>query len=333
MKDILLDSRTPWFNVHSVFDEQIPWSVDAYRVYGHLCRRVGNSGSTAFPSYSSIGKVCFQHDYKGKTQPCERSLRARAIRAITELKELGMVSVEHRQSDSHGNQSNLYTLTHTDKWRLDPGHLQSPPWSSPTTPLVMADDPPGYPQSPISNSKISNSKEGSNSATAEKGTAALPTAAAIPPGQVQGISQASPVKRIEAVGEGECSAAAPHPGNFERTRYGKAPSPIMSHYGMGYMVAGRDGVNLRFEPRLVRGMQKIGRNWPGDTAITSDGKAIAYIRKLLSQLMQPQYFEAAWARLELAWEEGGEAAVVPMKRLSQYEELVAQYGSPMGGAA
>ena len=157
--------------------------------------------------------------------------------------------------------------------------------------------------------------------------------AAIPPGQVQGISQASPVNQIEAVREGECSAAAPHPGNFERTRYGKAPSPIMSHYGMGYMVAGRDGVNLRFEPRIIRGMRKIGQNWPGDTALTSDGKAIAYIRKMLSQLTQPQHFEAAWARLELAWEEGAESAVVPMKRLSQFEELVAQYGSPMGGAA
>jgi hypothetical protein len=157
--------------------------------------------------------------------------------------------------------------------------------------------------------------------------------AAIPPGQVQGISQASPVKRIEAAGEGECSAAAPHPGNFERTRYGKAPSPIMSHYGMGYMVAGRDGVNLRFEPRIIRGMRKIGQNWPGDTALTSDGKAIAYIRKMLSQLTQPQHFEAAWARLELAWEEGGESAVIPMHRKSQWEELQEQYGSPLAGGA
>jgi hypothetical protein len=80
-------------------------------------------------------------------------------------------------------------------------------------------------------------------------------------------------------------------------------------------------------------MRKIGQNWPGDTALTSDGKAIAYIRKMLSQLTQPQHFEAAWARLELAWEEGGEFAVVPMHRKSQWEELQEQYGSPLAGGA
>lgn len=157
--------------------------------------------------------------------------------------------------------------------------------------------------------------------------------AAIPPGQVQGISTTSPVERIEAVEVGECSAAAPHPGNFERTRYGKAPSPIMSHYGMGHMVRGRKGANIEFEPRLIRGMRKIGQEWPGSYALTSDGKAIAYIRKMLSNLAKPQEYEAAWARLELAWEEGEESAVVPMRRKSQWEELQEQYGSPLAGGA
>jgi len=323
MSDLLIDGRTPWFSVHSAFDETVPWSVDAYRVYGHLSRRCGDKDS-AFPSYRSIGETCFRFDYKDKTPKAE-TLRNRAIRAVSELNELGLVSVQKRYDSERGkHKSNIYVLTHTSEWTFlvnSDNHLVNSdnPLSYSTEGIPLKEKPPIVPQA--------------NEQPEEGGFALLPTAEQPVLGQSLNASQASPVKRIEAVGEGECSAAAPHPGNFERTRYGKAPSPIMSHYGMGHMVVGRDGVNLKLEPRLVRGMRKIGQDWPGSYALTSDGKAIAYIRKMLSQLTQPQHFEAAWARLELAWEEGAESAVVPMKRLSQFEELVAQYGSPMGGAA
>lgn len=161
--------------------------------------------------------------------------------------------------------------------------------------------------------------------------ALLPTAEQKTSGDDREVNQGSPVQRLEAVGEVECSAAAPRPENFERTAYGSAPSPIMSHYGMAHMVLGRKGVNLNFKPQLIRGMRKLGQDWPGSHALTTDGRAIAHIRKLLSNLTKPQEFEAAWARLELAWEEGAEA--VPIQRLTQAEELAQRFAYYTEGAA
>jgi hypothetical protein len=80
--------------------------VDAFRVYVHLCRRAGKDGN-AFPSYASIGEHCFKAD-SPNAKP--ESLRRRAMRAIQELIEKGLIEHERRTGKTGQYVSNHYWI-------------------------------------------------------------------------------------------------------------------------------------------------------------------------------------------------------------------------------
>ncbi|MEG3437682.1 helix-turn-helix domain-containing protein [Pannus brasiliensis CCIBt3594] len=80
--------------------------VDAFRVYVHLCRRAGKDGN-AFPSYASIGEHCFKAD-SPNVKP--ESLRRRAMRAIQELIEKGLIERESRSGKGGADTTNSYWI-------------------------------------------------------------------------------------------------------------------------------------------------------------------------------------------------------------------------------
>jgi len=138
------------------------------------------------------------------------------------------------------------------------------------------------------------------------------------------LSPPTPSRKTEQ--PGERIAAAPTPANFEPMRYGNAASPILEHYGLGHVATGRQGASVDFSPRLIAGLKKISQPW-GDR-LDSDGKAIAHARSLLSKLRQPQNYEAAIARIELAWAEGEASSTA--QRKTQWEELQELYPQATG---
>lgn len=91
--------------VHSEIDD-LGLTTNAFRVYAHLARRAGKD-NVAWPSYSTIGEHCFRASYP-KAQ--EATLRRRAIEAVSELKERGLIEVEQRRRDDQGHTSNAYRL-------------------------------------------------------------------------------------------------------------------------------------------------------------------------------------------------------------------------------
>lgn len=96
--------RIPIF-VHSEIDD-LGLTTNAFRVYGHLARRAGRD-NIAWPSYSTIGEHCFRASYpKAK----EATLRRRAMEAVRELQEYGLIEVQHRHRGDQGHTSNAYRL-------------------------------------------------------------------------------------------------------------------------------------------------------------------------------------------------------------------------------
>lgn len=110
--DLVVDERDdlPIF-IHSQFDD-LPLSVNAFRVYAHLVRRVGRNGK-AWPSYKSIGEHCFR---ASMTTAKPETLRRRAMEAVEELKSVGLLSVERRADKDKGNTSNVYRLKPRSMW-------------------------------------------------------------------------------------------------------------------------------------------------------------------------------------------------------------------------
>ncbi len=105
----------------------IPWSVWASRVYMHFIRRAGKDGKI-YPSYASIGEQCFR-----ATMPNAKSesLRRRAIEAVKELINLGLICRLHRSAASGNNQSNIYLLCRTSEW-LESAKVATPPQRGPS---------------------------------------------------------------------------------------------------------------------------------------------------------------------------------------------------------
>lgn len=96
--------RIPIF-VHSEVDD-LELTTNAFRVYGHLARRAGRD-NTAWPSYASIAEHCFRPSYpKAK----DSTLRRRAMEAVRELQEHGLIEAEHRFRGDQGHTSNAYRL-------------------------------------------------------------------------------------------------------------------------------------------------------------------------------------------------------------------------------
>lgn len=98
--------------VHSEIDD-LPLSTNAFRVYAHLARRAGKENS-AWPSYSSIGEHCFRSSYP---RAKEATLRRRAIEAVNELEQRGLIEVVRRRGDDRGHTSNEYRLLSRREWR------------------------------------------------------------------------------------------------------------------------------------------------------------------------------------------------------------------------
>ncbi|WP_414756582.1 hypothetical protein [Anabaena sp. CCY 9910] len=76
--DILSDNRR---KRHIYMDsklDDLPLTMEAYRVYCHLCRRAG-CDNNAFPSYKSIGEACFRGSFPNS--PTD-SLRRKAITSL-----------------------------------------------------------------------------------------------------------------------------------------------------------------------------------------------------------------------------------------------------------
>lgn len=101
------------FQIHWELDDA-PLTVDAFRVYAHLVRCAGKNG-LIFPSYLSIGEKCFRVSVGLTAHP--RSLRNRAMKAMKELVDVGLVIKQTRNKrESSENDSNIYTLTPRRQW-------------------------------------------------------------------------------------------------------------------------------------------------------------------------------------------------------------------------
>jgi hypothetical protein len=109
--DTLSDNRRKrHIYMDSTLDD-LPLTMEAYRVYCHLCRRAG-CDNNAFPSYKSIGEACFRGSFPNS--PTE-SLRRKAIAAVHELLAWNLVTKTSREKDGWQT-SNHYSLTDMEDW-------------------------------------------------------------------------------------------------------------------------------------------------------------------------------------------------------------------------
>ena len=104
--------------IHSELDD-FGLSLEAFRVYAHLARRAGRDNA-AHPSYASIGEACFRKNYP-KASPA--TLRRKAIAAVKELLDAGLILRESRTSDQGDPATNHYYLTARSEW----GSVNAPP--------------------------------------------------------------------------------------------------------------------------------------------------------------------------------------------------------------
>ncbi|MFB6277609.1 MAG: hypothetical protein ABEI32_15845, partial [Halothece sp.] len=97
--------RPPIF-VHSLIDD-LGLSLEAFRVYSHLARRWGDGTHDSVGSYSKIGEHCFRASF-----PCasKETLKRKAIAAIKELEESGLIEKHKHQGYDGRDISNSYTL-------------------------------------------------------------------------------------------------------------------------------------------------------------------------------------------------------------------------------
>ncbi len=103
----LQDRRSHPIFIHSELDD-LGLTPNAFRIYGHLARRAGMN--TAWPSYQSMGDVCFS------SISSSASWRRRlAMDAVKELVRLRLIAKETRQ-DNGSYQSNIYFLTDQNAW-------------------------------------------------------------------------------------------------------------------------------------------------------------------------------------------------------------------------
>ena len=102
--------RPPIF-VHSCIDD-LDLSLEAFRVYSHLSRRWGDGTHDSVGSYSKIGEHCFRSSF-----PCasKATLKRKAIAAIKELEENGLIEKHKHQGYDGRDISNSYTLRTRDE--------------------------------------------------------------------------------------------------------------------------------------------------------------------------------------------------------------------------
>jgi len=103
-------TRPPIF-VHSCIDD-LDLTLEAFRVYSHLSRRWGDGTHNSVGSYSKIGEHCFRSSF-----PCasQATLKRKAIAAIKELEENGLIEKHKHQGYDGRDISNSYTLRTRDE--------------------------------------------------------------------------------------------------------------------------------------------------------------------------------------------------------------------------
>ena len=92
--------------------DDLPLTMEAFRVYCHLCRRAG-CDNNAFPSYKSIGEACFRGSFPGSST---ETLRQKAIAAVSELVSWNLITKTYITKSNGSVSSNQYQLTDIDDW-------------------------------------------------------------------------------------------------------------------------------------------------------------------------------------------------------------------------
>ncbi|MDZ7950650.1 hypothetical protein [Nostoc sp. DedQUE09] len=92
--------------------DDLPLTMEAFRVYSHLCRRAG-CDNNAFPSYKSIGEVCFRGSFPTSST---ETLRQKAIAAVSELLSWNLITKTSITKSNGSVSSNQYQLTDIDDW-------------------------------------------------------------------------------------------------------------------------------------------------------------------------------------------------------------------------
>ena len=96
--------------------DDLPLTMEAFRVYSHLCRRAG-CDNNAFPSYKSIGEACFRGSFPASST---ETLRQKAIAAVSELVSWNLITKTLKTKSNGSVSSNLYQLTDIDDWFISP---------------------------------------------------------------------------------------------------------------------------------------------------------------------------------------------------------------------
>ncbi|MCC5600534.1 helix-turn-helix domain-containing protein [Nostoc favosum] len=96
--------------------DDLPLTMEAFRVYSHLCRRAG-CDNNAFPSYKSIGEACFRGSFPGSST---ETLRQKAIAAVSELVSWNLITKTSITKSNGSVSSNQYQLTDIDDWFVFP---------------------------------------------------------------------------------------------------------------------------------------------------------------------------------------------------------------------
>lgn len=114
--------------IHSELDD-LPLTLEAFRVYAHLARRAGKSND-AWPSYNSIGETCFRRNCPNASK---ETIRKKAIDAVKELVSAGLIAKIVTKSAEELHSTNSYILTPRSKWEsgalpLPPSLPEATPW-------------------------------------------------------------------------------------------------------------------------------------------------------------------------------------------------------------
>ncbi|MBD2535649.1 hypothetical protein H6G97_42285 [Nostoc flagelliforme FACHB-838] len=96
--------------------DDLPLTMEAFRVYSHLCRRAG-CDNNAFPSYKSIGEACFRGSFPASST---ETLRQKVIAAVSELVSWNLITKTPKTKSNGSVSSNLYQLTDIDDWFVSP---------------------------------------------------------------------------------------------------------------------------------------------------------------------------------------------------------------------
>ncbi|WP_292854193.1 hypothetical protein [Nostoc sp. NMS8] len=96
--------------------DDLPLTMEAFRVYSHLCRRA-DCDNNAFPSYKSIGEACFHGSFPGSST---ETLRQKAIAAVSELVSWNLITKTSITKCNGSVSSNQYQLTDFDDWFVFP---------------------------------------------------------------------------------------------------------------------------------------------------------------------------------------------------------------------